>query len=88
MKKMHSALLTLSTVTVGLWLTGPCPVRAQSAGKFEPGQLREDFQIARQSLEESHSGLSATRRRPSSIVSLMRLKSPWTIPWIFTNSIA
>ncbi|HEV2501284.1 MAG TPA: S41 family peptidase [Terriglobia bacterium] len=57
MKKMHCALLTLSTVTMALWLTGPCPVSAQTAGKFEPAQLREDFQIARQALEESNSGL-------------------------------
>src|SRR5712691_5687618 len=57
MRKIHFALLTLSTVTIALWLAAPCPVRAQTARKFEPGQLREDFQIARQSLEEGHSGL-------------------------------
>ena len=57
MRKMHFALLTLSTVTIALWRAAPWPVRAQTARKFEPGQLREDFQIARQSLEEGHSGL-------------------------------
>jgi len=56
MRKMHFALLALSTATIALGLA-PCPVRAQTARKFEPGQLREDFQIARHSLEEGHGGL-------------------------------
>ncbi len=57
MKKMRFALLRLSTITIALCLAVPGPVRGQTTGKFEPGQLREDFQIARQSLEEGHSGL-------------------------------
>jgi hypothetical protein len=57
MKKLHFALITLTTFTVALPLAAPCLVRAQTTKKFEPRQLREDFQIARRSLEEGHSGL-------------------------------
>jgi hypothetical protein len=57
MKKMYSALLTLSTLAIALLLAATSLVRAQTTKKFEPRQLREDFQIARQSLEEGHSGL-------------------------------
>src|SRR5215470_6047420 len=38
-------------------LTVPRLNTAQSTRKFEPKQLQEDFQIARQALEESQSGL-------------------------------
>jgi hypothetical protein len=57
MKKMYSALLTLSTLAIALLLAAASLVRTQTTKKFEPRQLREDFQIARQSLEEGHSGL-------------------------------
>jgi len=51
MKTMYFALLTVSTLAVAT------SVRADTTQKFEPKQLREDFQIARQSLEEGHPGL-------------------------------
>jgi hypothetical protein len=57
MKKMYFALLTLSTLTIALLLALSCLARAQTTKKFEARQLREDFQIARQSLEEGHNGL-------------------------------
>jgi hypothetical protein len=56
MKTRYFALLTLSTLAVAL-LTAPNLARAETIKKFEPKQLREDFQIARQSLEEAHPGL-------------------------------
>jgi hypothetical protein len=57
MKKMSIVLPTVSTLATALLLAVPCVTRAQTTKKFEPRQLREDFQIARQSLEEGHSGL-------------------------------
>src|ERR1700730_3044475 len=57
MKKLYFVLLALSTLAVALLLAASSLARAQTTKKFEPRQLREDFQIARQSLEEGHSGL-------------------------------
>src|ERR1035441_4177011 len=57
MKKMYIASLTLSTLTIALLLAPSCLARAQTTKKFEASQLQEDFQIARRSLEEGHSGL-------------------------------
>lgn len=45
----------MTTLALTLLLAIPCA--AQTTMTFEPGQLREDFQIARQSLEEGQSGL-------------------------------
>src|SRR5438128_51900 len=57
MKKTYFAWFTLSTFTMTLLLAAPSLARTQTTKKFEPGQLREDFQIARQSLEEGHPGI-------------------------------
>lgn len=57
MKKTCSVLLASSTVVVVLFFAAASPGRAQTTTEFESKQLREDFQIARQSLEEGHSGL-------------------------------
>lgn len=57
MKKMCSILLACSTVVGALFFAATSPSRAQTTTKFESRQLREDFLIARQSLEEGHSGL-------------------------------
>jgi hypothetical protein len=57
MKKRYCALLTLSTLAIALLPAATSLAWAQTTKKFEPRQLREDFQIARQSLEEGHSGL-------------------------------
>ena len=57
MKNMYAASLTLSTLVMALLLAAPGMARAQTTRKFEPQQLREDFQIARQSLVEGHSCL-------------------------------
>jgi hypothetical protein len=51
MKTMYFSLLTLSTL-VALTAAG-----AETIKKFESKQLRDDFQIARQCLEEAHPGL-------------------------------
>jgi len=56
-EKMNFNSLTLSTLTITLLLAGPSLATAQATRKFEPQQLREDFQIARQSLVEGHSCL-------------------------------
>lgn len=45
------------SVTTALLLVVGCGTRAQTTTKFAPAQLQKDFQIARQSLEEAHSGL-------------------------------
>src|SRR5258708_3126274 len=57
MKKTYFAWFTLSMLTMTLLLTASDLARTQTTKKFEPGQLRQDFQIARQSLEEGHPGL-------------------------------
>lgn len=57
MKKTCSVLLISAIAAFGLLLAAATLTRAQTTKKFEPTQLREDFQIARQSLEEGHSGL-------------------------------
>lgn len=44
-----------------LWITGAA--RAQTGKEFEPKQLKEDFQIARHSLEEGQSGLYRYTRK-------------------------
>ena len=57
MKRVPLDLPTASTLAIGLLLLFPCVTVAQTSKKFEPRQLQEDFQIARQSLEEGQSGL-------------------------------
>lgn len=57
MKKASSSLPKVSTLAFALLFFIPSTTRAQTAQKFEPKQLQEDFQIARQSLEEGQSGL-------------------------------
>ena len=61
--KKYSAWLSLTTLVMGLLLTVPSLARAQTTKKFEPRQLREDFQIARRCLEEGHSGLYRYTRK-------------------------
>src|SRR5690349_12994178 len=56
-EKMNFASLTLGTLAITLLLAAPDQVAAQTARRFGPEQLREDFQIARQSLVEGHSCL-------------------------------
>ena len=57
MNNTYFAVLTLSALAVALSLVTPRLARAETTKKFEPIQLREDFQIARRSLEEGHPGL-------------------------------
>src|SRR5215469_5790020 len=57
MKKTSSSLPKVSTLAFALLFFIPSMTRAQTTQKFEPKQLQEDFQIARQSLEEGQSGL-------------------------------
>ena len=57
MKKTCSVLFASSIVVTAMFFAATSPSRAQTTTKFESKQLREDFQIARQSLEEGHSGL-------------------------------
>lgn len=57
MKKTCSVPLTSITVALGFLFAATTLAKAQTTREFEPRQLREDFQIARQSLEEGHSGL-------------------------------
>ncbi len=57
MKKTFFAVPSLSKLVVALLLAAHGLRAAESAKKFEPQQLREDFQIARRSLEEGHPGL-------------------------------
>jgi len=47
MKKMFFALLSLAKVAIALALAAPASTWAQTNTKFEPKQLRADFQIAR-----------------------------------------
>ncbi len=55
--KKCSVLLTSTSVALGLLFAATIVAGAQTLRKFEPAQLREDFRIARESLEEGHSGL-------------------------------
>src|SRR5215831_9285037 len=55
--KMRLVSPVVSTLAIALSLAVPCVSRAQTAKRFEPKQLQEDFQIARQALEETQSGL-------------------------------
>src|SRR5215469_557339 len=55
--KMPLAFPVVKTLAIALSLAVPCRSRAQADKRFEPKQLQEDFQIARQALEESQSGL-------------------------------
>ena len=57
MKTICSILIASSTVVAAMFFAATSPCRAQTTTKFESKQLREDFQIARKSLEEGHSGL-------------------------------
>ena len=56
-KRMHVAVLSLSKLAVALLLAAPSLAGAETTKKFEPRQLKEDFQIARRALEEAHPGL-------------------------------
>lgn len=57
MKNLDSTSLTLSKLALAWLILAPGSAGAEMTNKFEPGQLREDFQIVRQSLEEGHPGL-------------------------------
>jgi len=57
MTNMDSTSLTLSKLALAWLILTPGLAGAETTNKFEPGQLREDFQIVRQSLEEGHPGL-------------------------------
>ena len=55
---LYKSKLTLSSLAMtSLLVMAPGYVRAQPAMRFDVSQLREDFRICRQSLEEGHSGL-------------------------------
>src|SRR5689334_5561005 len=56
-ERMNFTSLTLGTLAMTLLLAAPALASAQTIRKCEPEQLREDFQIARQSLVEGHSCL-------------------------------
>jgi hypothetical protein len=56
-KKIGFELLSASTAALALCLAAPSLAGAETTKKFEPAQLREDFQVARQALEEAHPGL-------------------------------
>ena len=57
MKDFASGSPAWNTLAIVLLLMSSCSVLAQAAKTFEVDQLREDFQVARKSLEEGHSGL-------------------------------
>jgi hypothetical protein len=57
MKKTYFSWVTLAPLIAALSLLASSMTGAQATKKFEPKQLREDFQIARQCLEEAHPGL-------------------------------
>ena len=57
MKNMDSTSLTLSKLALAWLILAPGLAGAETTKKFEPGQLRQDFQIARRCLEEGHAGL-------------------------------
>jgi len=56
-KKTYFPWFNLSTLTMTLLLAASSLASTQTTKKFEPKQLQEDFQIARQALEEGHPGL-------------------------------
>src|SRR5438270_228733 len=62
-KKSYFHWLSLSTVAGALWLASLHLAEAAEAKKFEPAQLREDYQIARLALEEAHPGLYRYTRK-------------------------
>lgn len=55
--KRPLALPVVGALAVALSLAVSGTTKAQTTQKLEPSQLREDFQIARQALEETQSGL-------------------------------
>src|SRR6516162_1412606 len=57
MKKMRSDLYFLGALALVLSLAVPSMTTVQTTQVFESRQLQEDFQIAREALEETHSGL-------------------------------
>jgi hypothetical protein len=57
MMKTYFVLLAAFAPTIGLLTSVPARAGTETSKRFEPAQLREDFRIARQSLEEGHSGL-------------------------------
>ncbi len=57
MKKTFLMMPSLSKLAAALLLAAHSLRGAEAIKQFEPQQLREDFQIARQSLEEAHPGL-------------------------------
>jgi C-terminal processing protease CtpA/Prc len=57
MKARCFSVLALSTLSGTLSLLDPDLAMAETTRTLEPAQLREDFKIARQSLEEAHPGL-------------------------------
>ena len=57
MNNTRTVLLGFSAAAVALFFAATSLSMAQTTTKFEAKQLQEDFEIARQSLEEGHSGL-------------------------------
>lgn len=55
--KAYFVLLAAFAPAFGLLLSVPARAENATSKRFEPAQLRADFRIARQSLEEGHSGL-------------------------------
>jgi len=64
MRKTSLILVTVSILTIALALAFLHATSAQTTKTFEPRQLREDLEIARQSLEESQSGLYRYTKKP------------------------
>jgi Peptidase family S41 len=62
-KAEYFAIFALGTLTGALSLLDPSLARGERTEKFEPAQLREDLQVARQSLEEGHPGLYRYTRK-------------------------
>src|ERR1035438_7827197 len=56
-KARYCSIFALSILSGALSLLDPRLAGAETTKKFEPTQLREDFQIMRHSLEEGHPGL-------------------------------
>ncbi|HZR19648.1 MAG TPA: hypothetical protein VFE51_20355 [Verrucomicrobiae bacterium] len=56
-KKPYFRWLSMSPVAGALWLALLHRAEAAEAKKFEPAQMRADYQIARPALEEAHPGL-------------------------------
>jgi hypothetical protein len=57
MKRRRPDLNALDTLALVLSLAVPSMTKGQTSSVFDPKQLQEDFQIARQALVETHSGL-------------------------------